>query len=245
MTLSALGLGLSAPLDMGNQILRSSADPTAGTHIGDRDYNDARYALDTITMTAGTGLTGGGNLETNKTFNVIGGDGITANANDIEVDSTVVRTTGAQTIAGDKTFTGATTTTAALETTTIAATGNIASTTLTPAGAVFANALGILTMTDPSDRALKKDVTTIKSSLDRLCELRPVQFHFKYDDSEWRHGFIAQEAGKIFPEMSTKDEEGEYVTFNKNELVAHLVDAVQELRAQVEELKRLANRDDN
>ncbi len=45
------------------------------------------------TISAGAGLTGGGNLRSNKTINVIGGDGITANANDIAVDSTVIRTT--------------------------------------------------------------------------------------------------------------------------------------------------------
>ena len=56
-------------------------------------------------VTAGTGLTGGGTSGT-PTLNVIGGAGITANANDIEVDSTVIRTTS--TIAVGKGGTGAT-----------------------------------------------------------------------------------------------------------------------------------------
>ncbi len=54
-------------------------------------------------VTAGTGMTGGGTSGT-PTLNVIGGDGITANADNIVVDSTVVRTSGAQTIAGVKTY---------------------------------------------------------------------------------------------------------------------------------------------
>jgi hypothetical protein len=36
-----------------------------------------------VTLTAGTGLTGGGDISANRTFNVGAGDGITANANDV------------------------------------------------------------------------------------------------------------------------------------------------------------------
>ena len=57
-------------------------------------------------VTAGTGLTGGGTSGA-VTLNVIGGDGITANANSIDLDNTVVRTSGAQTVAGLKSFTSA------------------------------------------------------------------------------------------------------------------------------------------
>jgi hypothetical protein len=39
-----------------------------------------------VTLTAGNGLTGGGDLSANRTFDVVGGTGIVANANDVAVD---------------------------------------------------------------------------------------------------------------------------------------------------------------
>ena len=57
-----------------------------------------------VTLTAGSGLTGGGTIAASRTFAVGAGDGITVNANDVAVDNTVVRTSGTQTIGGAKTF---------------------------------------------------------------------------------------------------------------------------------------------
>ena len=55
----------------------------------DTVWGDARYALSARTLTAGDGLSGGGDLSANRS---------------LAVDGTVVRTSGAQTIAGLKTF---------------------------------------------------------------------------------------------------------------------------------------------
>jgi|688.fasta_scaffold49789_2 hypothetical protein len=66
--------------------------------------NVENLALSGITFTAGSGLAGGGTLAANRTFNIGQGDGISVSADAIAVDSTVVRTTGTQSIGGAKTF---------------------------------------------------------------------------------------------------------------------------------------------
>lgn len=56
------------------------------------------------TLTAGSGLQGGGNFSINRSFHIGQGDGILVSADYVAVDDTVVRTTGNQNIGGVKTF---------------------------------------------------------------------------------------------------------------------------------------------
>lgn len=66
--------------------------------------DDIGGASSGISITAGSGLVGGGNLSASRIFDIGQGDGISVGADSIAVDSTVVRTTGTQTIDGFKTF---------------------------------------------------------------------------------------------------------------------------------------------
>ena len=95
----------------------------------DFDWADPANAGDITSIVAGTGLTGSSLTSGAATVNVIGGTGITANADDIAIDSTVTTLTGTQTLT-NKTLTAPTLTTPALG---------------TPASGVMTNMTGAVT----------------------------------------------------------------------------------------------------
>ena len=66
---------------------------------------DEHVAHSSVNITAGAGLTGGGNIASTRTLDVVGGKGIIANADDIQVDSSNIKKIFSATdVSGDGSF---------------------------------------------------------------------------------------------------------------------------------------------
>jgi hypothetical protein len=102
--------------------------------------------------------------------------------------------------------------------------------------------------TSSSDARLKKKVGPLAHGLDRLLQLRGVQFEWKEPDkmgnlSGPQLGFIAQEVEKTFPQWVSSDPDG-YKELTIRGFEALTVEAFRELKNDVEDLKkRLAKLD--
>lgn len=115
------------------------------------------------------------------------------------------------------------------------------------------------TVNTTSDMRLKTNISDVEyGTISKLQNLRPVQFLWKQQDvaknennanesasaalssdidrERVHYGFIAQELQKLYPELVMEDEDG-YLSINYVELIPLLVQAVQELSAEVNNLK--------
>lgn len=96
---AAINAGTATALATGRTIsLTGDVTGTSGAFDGTGNVSIAAtvdfsgYVPDTRTITAGNGLTGGGNLTANRTLAVGAGTGITVNADDVAINRTVVDT---------------------------------------------------------------------------------------------------------------------------------------------------------
>ena len=101
LTSAVLNTGVSGSAILDEDNMASDSNTQLATQQSIKAYVDSSVASagggDITGVTAGNGLTGGGNSG-GVTLNVVGGTGITANANDIAIDSTVATLTGSQTL---------------------------------------------------------------------------------------------------------------------------------------------------
>ena len=96
---------------------------------------------------------------------------------------------------------------------------------------------GSFTATDDitafSDARLKDNVQTIDGALDKVAAMRGVTYH---KNGKQGTGVIAQEMQEVMPEVVMQNDE--YLSVAYGNLVGVLIEAVKELKAEVEELKK-------
>jgi hypothetical protein len=157
----------------------------------DTDYIDGEGNLvafptipqgDITAVVAGTGMTGGG-TSGSVTLNVIAGNGLTANADDIVMSGS---------------YTG-----------TFTATGDLVA---------------------YSDERLKSNIKTLDGS--KVYDMHGVSFD---KDGKKGSGVIAQELEKVAPELIYN--EGEYKAVAYGNITGYLIEAIKDLKKEIEELK--------
>jgi len=97
-----------------------------------------------------------------------------------------------------------------------------------------------------SDIRLKDNIQVIKGSLDKIGDIRGVEFDWNDKSPGWARerghdvGVIAQEVEKVLPEVVVKRKSG-YLGVDYKRLIPLLVESIKELKQEVENLKKKVN----
>jgi hypothetical protein len=96
--------------------------------------------------------------------------------------------------------------------------------------------------TSASDQRLKKDVSTISSSLDKIMALNPVEFHWNHEESNMKYhpGFIAQQVEEILPlviDTSKTNELDDHKGIRIQDMIPYMIKGMQEQQQMIADLQ--------
>jgi hypothetical protein len=102
-------------------------------------------------------------------------------------------------------------------------------------------AADVIAFGSPSDKRLKENIKPIESALSKVSKLQGVTFDWKQSDSildiKEDIGFIAQDVKEVVPELVRENEDG-MLSMRHQGVAPILLEAIKELKAEIEELKK-------
>ena len=101
---------------------------------------------------------------------------------------------------------------------------------------VSGNILATGNINSNSDIKLKTNIKTLTNSLDKVLQMRGVEFDRIDIDGKHQSGFIAQELEEIYPELVSENNDIKSVAYGN--ITAILVEALKELKERVEVLEQ-------
>jgi hypothetical protein len=224
----------SRPLDFdtGDSAAGSAAFVIAGTTNADRGYlctTDSPSVIDTndLHFTPFSGVS-----------ETLAGDGLTKTDNTISANTTVVRTSGAQSIADTKTFSDDMVISSSTE-----------ATTTTVAAVVVYGGIGVakdariggdhyaLTYNTTSDRNLKTNIVQLSNTLDTINQIESYEYDWKGRDGPRQLGVMAQQLEEIGLEHMVATDSRGVKSVNYNHLLPLCIGAIRELSSELEALK--------
>jgi len=108
--------------------------------------------------------------------------------------------------------------------------------TITGAAAFSSTVTVSGTLTENSSLRYKENIETIKYGLDKVVQMRGVSYT-KKDTGAKEIGLIAEELNEIIPDLVIKNQEGEADSVSYGRITAVLIEAIKELKMEIEELK--------
>ncbi len=233
LTLTASSITSKVDVALGTQTLTAGSvqvakAPTSDNGVGNRAYNDARYANNATTNTALQSVTR--LVDSNKAVRV---QSLTSGA---KVTGALNVTAGLTTTTGN--FSNSITQsggTAHLKATTVDSL-NCNSTLNVNHGSLDVKAGNIHasgTISRGSDIRLKSEIKPLTDDI-TVDELYPVKY-IKYGKPEM--GFIAQEAAEVFPDLVTAHEETGILAMDYVQLIPVLVKEIQDLKAELHAIR--------